>query len=1124
MADKPAIKKVAIPDEGIRALFGPYDENIKHLESLLSVRVGLRGNELTIEGDEPDSSLVQNIIEDYAALFQEGRRMSNEELKSAFRQIAEDRAYTLRDYFTKARFNPSGKKQVTARSANQRRYVEAIEKHDLVFGIGVAGTGKCISRDSLVLTDQGMIEIGELGAHTAPEDHIPTEVLIHGLDGAEPASHIYNGGSSNTLRITTRLGFSIEVTPEHPLLCLNEDGSLAWREARSLRAGDSMALQRGQSMFGYQTKVDFEYKPNGPRDLSSKPVRLDHIDEEFAYLMGALTGEGCLTWRNRIILTSADESIVAAFRAMAERLGLHVFPNGKGRPYDYVIGSAQLYGLFRHLGMSTGKARAKRIPHSILKAPRRIVAAFLRGLFDTDGTVARRDGVISLSSVSETLIRQTQIVLLNFGIVASKIVKRRSYCGEPHISHQLDIAGPEAEQFHEMIGFSLERKRARRQSRPFNTNIDVVPNIAGLIASAIHSSTFTRAEHQRFADYRRGQRQPSYAKLAESIHTLDAHGVDGYSLIRMREIFDRHLLFAEIVSIEPSRAEVYDLTVPGTHSFVANGFINHNTYLAVAMAVQALMQKRVNRIILARPAVEAGEKLGFLPGDLQDKVDPYLRPLYDALFDLVDYERVTRLLEKRVIEVAPLAFMRGRAMPLDSLLMTPNGWRKMGDIQIGDEVIGSDGKATEVIGVFPQGRKKVYRLTMTDGASAVACAEHLWKVKTMEDKRRGRPARVLETQEMMGNLRRFHQYRYELPVLSAPVEFQRKPVPLDPYSLGLLLGDGCITGKTSPTYCTSDAELTSSLEFALADMKLSFRRKTEIDYVITNPLAGRGGNKFDPVRNPLTQAPRELNLSGTFSSTKFIPEIYLYNSAEIRLAVLQGLLDTDGGPVRQEGRTCRIQYTTTSERLKDDVLFLVRSLGGVAHWRKRQAEGRKPGLARGREVLYRNDAYVMDIRLPEGMEPFRLQRKADIYSEHGGGRPMRFIKNIEFVGQQETQCISVAAKDSLYVTDDFILTHNTLSDAFIILDEAQNTTSEQMKMFLTRIGFGSKAVVTGDVTQIDLPAGRRSGLVEAQRVLSGMEGVEFVYFTEKDVVRHQLVQMIIQAYDKDAKTKLEEKL
>jgi len=89
----------------------------------------------------------------------------------------------------------------------------------------------------------------------------------------------------------------------------------------------------------------------------------------------------------------------------------------------------------------------------------------------------------------------------------------------------------------------------------------------------------------------------------------------------------------------------------------------------------------------------------------------------------------------------------------------------------------------------------------------------------------------------------------------------------------------------------------------------------------------------------------------------------------------------------------------------------------------------------------------------------------------------------------------------------------TLSDAFIILDEAQNTTSEQMKMFLTRIGFGSKAVVTGDKTQIDLPRGQQSGIKEAEKVLANLDGIEFIYFTEKDVVRHKLVQMIVQAYE-----------
>ena len=89
----------------------------------------------------------------------------------------------------------------------------------------------------------------------------------------------------------------------------------------------------------------------------------------------------------------------------------------------------------------------------------------------------------------------------------------------------------------------------------------------------------------------------------------------------------------------------------------------------------------------------------------------------------------------------------------------------------------------------------------------------------------------------------------------------------------------------------------------------------------------------------------------------------------------------------------------------------------------------------------------------------------------------------------------------------------TLNDSFVILDEAQNTTSEQMKMFLTRLGFGSKAVVTGDITQIDLPAGRISGLVEALKVVDGIEGIAAIYFDERDVVRHQLVQQIVKAYE-----------
>ena len=142
------------------------------------------------------------------------------------------------------------------------------------------------------------------------------------------------------------------------------------------------------------------------------------------------------------------------------------------------------------------------------------------------------------------------------------------------------------------------------------------------------------------------------------------------------------------------------------------------TYLAVAVAVQELMQKRVNRIVLARPAVEAGEKLGFLPGDLQDKVDPYLRPLYDALFDLVDYERVTRLLEKRVIEVAPLAFMRGRTLAdafiiLDEAQNTTSEQMKMFLTRIGfDSKAVVTGDVTQID--LPEGRSRSGLLQVRD--------------------------------------------------------------------------------------------------------------------------------------------------------------------------------------------------------------------------------------------------------------------------------------------------------------------------------------------------------------------------------------------------------------------------
>jgi len=349
------------------------------------------------------------------------------------------------------------------------------------------------------------------------------------------------------------------------------------------------------------------------------------------------------------------------------------------------------------------------------------------------------------------------------------------------------------------------------------------------------------------------------------------------------------------------------------------------------------------------------------------------------------------------------------------------------------------------------------------------------------------------------------------------VELEPRDVPIDPYALGLLLGGGCLTTRMTASFSPADPALVVAVEERLEEVGLE--RKTEVDHVLRHVPAHCGG-LFG--REPLTLALRELELAGTRSSTKFIPDRYLRNAPEIRLGVLQGLLDGDGGSVTQRGRTCRIQYTTCSPRLRDDVVVLVRSLGGVACWRTRPARGRRPGRARGRDVHHRSASYEMDICLPAGIEPFRLARKRDVYREHGAGRPTRFIESIEPAGEAETVCIQVAAADSLYVTDDFLLTHNTLNDSFIILDEAQNTTPEQMKMILTRLGFNSKMVVTGDITQIDLPKNEGSGLIVVGDILHGIEGIEFVRFGGEDVVRHRLVQRIVEAYAEHAESRTSE--
>src|SRR5581483_10651277 len=137
-----SMKRITVPEEGIETLFGSYDENLKHLESLFNVRIRTQGHELLVDGESPDLDKVGRVVAQLSSLLREGVKLSNTDVKTASSLVAEDETVDLRDHFLKGTLTPAGKRRVAPKTVNQRRYLDAIDQHDIVFGIGPAGTGK----------------------------------------------------------------------------------------------------------------------------------------------------------------------------------------------------------------------------------------------------------------------------------------------------------------------------------------------------------------------------------------------------------------------------------------------------------------------------------------------------------------------------------------------------------------------------------------------------------------------------------------------------------------------------------------------------------------------------------------------------------------------------------------------------------------------------------------------------------------------------------------------------------------------------------------------------------------------------------------------------------------------
>ncbi len=379
----------------------------------------------------------------------------------------------------------------------------------------------------------------------------------------------------------------------------------------------------------------------------------------------------------------------------------------------------------------------------------------------------------------------------------------------------------------------------------------------------------------------------------------------------------------------------------------------------------------------------------------------------------IDLDKQTSGLQKGDLVIVAGRPSMGKAQPLDAKVKTVDGWKLMGDLQTGDRLASVDGQHSLVTGIYPQGLKQIYTVTFSDGRQAECCDEHLWRVMYRE----WVEPKVINTSRLMEMLQCV-RYKNRLWIDPVSGDFgHSKELPINPWVLGALLGDGTLAlSHKSVMFSTKSSELIDRMNALLThEVELVFAGAYDWRIVSKERIAANGQRAY-VATNYFKNALEDIGVIGSRSFDKSIPSLYLEANKDARLALFQGLMDTDGW-IEKWGS---IRFCTVSEQLAKDVASLARSLGGFCSIATKNTtytykDERKQGRL----------AYVLNMSFRAGFDAFTLTEKKDRLRTSWDRQRRITFKSIESTRVANAQCISVSHPQKTYVTNDYVVTHNT---------------------------------------------------------------------------------------------------